>query len=378
MAAAHGVTMLIGVPQEIKNHEYRVGATPSGVRTFVAGGHSVRVQAGAGARAGFPDALYREAGAQLVSNAAAVYEAELVIKVKELQRSEFPLLHAGQIIYGYHHFAPDAQLLQAMLDARVACVAYETVTDAHGGLPLLTPMSQIAGRLAPQVGAWALQMANGGSGVLLGGVPGVAPARVVIVGGGIVGEHAARIATGMGADVTLLDRLPHKLAQLDEIYGSRLKTALSTHAQLQSLVHGADLVIGAVLLPGKHAPKLITRDDVAQMRPGSVIVDVAIDQGGICETSRPTSHTEPLYVEEGVVHYCVTNMPAAVARTATLALTPVTFGYALDIANKGLARAIRDDAGLRAGLQTCGGQVTHEALAQDTGREYVAPETACR
>jgi len=370
--------MLIGVPQEIKNHEYRVGATPSGVRAFVAAGHTVRVQAGAGARAGFPDALYREAGAQLVSDAAAVYEAGMVIKVKELQRSEFPLLHAGQIVYGYHHFAPDAQLLQAMLDARVACVAYETVTDAHGGLPLLTPMSQIAGRLAPQVGAWALQMANGGSGVLLGGVPGVAPARVVIVGGGIVGEHAARIATGMGADVTLLDRLPHKLAQLDEIYGSRLKTALSTRVELQSLVHGADLVIGAVLLPGKHAPKLITRADVALMRPGSVIVDVAIDQGGICETSRPTSHTEPLYVEEGVVHYCVTNMPAAVARTATLALTPVTLGYALDIANKGLARAIREDAGLRAGLQTCSGQVTHEALAQDTGRQYVAPETACR
>lgn len=306
-----------------------------------------------------------------------MYQADLVIKVKELQRAEFPLLHAGQVIYGYHHFAPDAALLQAMLDARVASVAYETVTDARGGLPLLTPMSQIAGRLAPQVGAWALQMANGGSGMLLAGVPGVAPARVVVIGGGTVGQNAARIAIGMGADVTLLDRVPETLAELDDVYGSRLKTALSTPATLEPLVHGADLVIGAVLLPGKQAPKLVTRADLTQMRPGSVIVDVAIDQGGMCETSRPTSHDDPVYVEEGIVHYCVTNMPAAVARTATLALTQVTLAYALDIANKGLVRAAREDPGLRAGLQTCNGHVTHEALAQDTGRNYVAPENAC-
>ncbi|MGE5526783.1 MAG: alanine dehydrogenase [Rhodospirillaceae bacterium] len=370
--------MLIGVPKEIKNHEYRVGLTPPGVHALVAAGHKVQVQTHAGLRVGFPDALYRDAGATIVPDAAAAYEAELVIKVKELQRSEFPLLHAGQIIYGYHHFAPDPVLLQAMLDARVACVAYETVTDAKGGLPLLTPMSQIAGRLAPQVGAWALQMANGGSGVLLAGVPGVPPARVVVIGGGIVGQNAGRIAMGMGADVTLLEKTPARLVQLDDIYGPRMKLALSTRACLEPLVRNADLVIGAVLLPGKQTPKLVTRDDVKHMRPGSVIVDVAIDQGGICETSRPTSHDAPLYVEEGVVHYCVTNMPAAVARTATLALTQVTLDYAVAIASKGLARAIRDDAGLRAGLQTCGGHVTHEGLAQDTGREYLAPEVACK
>jgi alanine dehydrogenase len=369
--------MLVGVPKEIKNREYRVGATPPGVHALVAAGHTVRVEKAAGLRAGFPDALYRDAGATLVPDAASVYEADMIVKVKELQSAEFPLLHAGQIIYGYHHFAPDAHLLQAMLDARVTSVAYETVTDERGGLPLLTPMSEIAGRLAPQEGAWALQMANGGSGVLLAGVPGVAPARVVIVGGGVVGHNAARIAIGMGADVTLLDRLQHRLAHLDDLYGSRLKTVLSTRSNLESLVHGADLVIGAVLLPGQQAPKLITRDDIKQMRPGSVIVDVAIDQGGICETSRPTSHSEPLYVEEGVVHYCVTNMPAAVSRTATLALTQATLDYALAIANKGLSRAIREDAGLRAGVQTCNGKVTYEPLAVDTGRAYVALETAC-
>ena len=369
--------MLIGVPKEIKNHEYRVGATPAGVAALVAAGHRVRVQADAGARAGFADALYRAAGAALVGSPAAVYEADMIIKVKEVQRSELALLHPGQIVYGYHHFAPDRDLLQAMLDARVASVAYETVTDAHGGLPLLMPMSQIAGRLAPQVGAWALQMANGGSGMLLAGLPGVAPARVVVIGGGVVGQNAARIAMGMGADVTLLEKTPARLAQLDDIYGSRLKTALSSRASLEPLVRDADLVIGAVLLPGKQPPKLVTREDLRQMRPGSVIVDVAIDQGGIFESSRPTSHADPLYVEEVVVHYCVTNMPAAVARTATIALTQVTLDYALAIANKGLARAMRDDAGLRAGLQTCSGRVTHEALAQDTGREYAAPESVC-
>ena len=370
--------MLIGVPQEIKNHEYRVGAVPSGVRALVAAGHAVRVQTGAGLRAGFPDALYHEAGATVVGDAASVYEADMVIKVKELQRSELALLRPGQILYGYHHFAPDPALLQAMLDARVTSVAYETVADAQGGLPLLAPMSQIAGRLAPQVGAWALQMANGGSGVLLGGVPGVLPGRVIIIGGGTVGQNAARIALGMGADVTLLDRVPRRLAQLEDIFGPRLKTALSTRAHLEPLVQDADLVIGAVLLPGKQAPKLVTRGDVARMRPGSVVVDVAIDQGGVFETSRPTSHDDPVYIEEGVVHYCVTNMPAAVARTATLALTQVTLEHALAIADKGLARAISEDEGLRAGVQTCNGHVTHEGLAQDTGREYVAPEAACR
>jgi len=369
--------MLIGVPKETKNHEYRVGLTPAGARALVAAGHAVCVQANAGSRAGFDDGHYRDAGAAIVGDARAAYDVDMVIKVKELQRSEFALLHPAQIVFGYHHFAPDAALLQAMLDAKVISVAYETVTDAAGSLPLLMPMSQIAGRLAPQMGAWALQMANGGSGVLLAGVPGVPPARVVVIGGGTVGQNAARVALGMGAEVALLERRPARLTQLDDIFGSRLKTVTSTRANLEALVRDADLVIGAVLVPGKQAPKLLMREDVKAMRPGSVIVDVAIDQGGSAETSRPTSHTEPLYVEEGVVHYCVTNMPAAVARTATIALTQVTLPYALAIANKGLARAIRDDAGLALGVQTCGGRVTHEGLAQDTGRSYVPAATAC-
>ncbi len=279
----------------------------------------------------------------------------------------------GEILFCYHHLAPEPALLEAMLRAGVACVAYETVTDAVGALPLLTPMSQIAGRLAPQAGAWALQMANGGSGVLLGGVPGIAPAKVAIIGGGTVGVNAARIALGMGAEVTLADRSAARLAQLDEVFGPRLKTVISTVQAIPPLVRDADLVIGAALIPGKLAPKLIRRDDLRQMRPGSVVVDVAIDQGGICETSRPTSHSEPLFIEEGVVHYCVPNMPSAVARTATLALTQATLPYALVLAGKGLRRALEENAGLRYGLQVCAGRVTHAGLAQDVGRDYFDP-----
>lgn len=365
--------MDIGIPREIKNHEYRVGVTPSGARTLIAHGHRVLVESGAGERVGFPDEQYRVAGAQVMATPQDVYGCDLVVKVKELQRTEFSLVRPGQILFCYHHLAPDAVLLQALLDARVACLAYETVTGPGDTLPLLVPMSQIAGRLAPQMGAWALQLPNGGSGVLLGGVPGVAAAKVVIIGGGVVGTHAARVATGMGADVTLLDRSAIRLAQLDEMFGSRLKTVISSGQTLPPLVHGADLVIGAVLLPGKLSPKLISRDDLARMRPGSVIVDVGIDQGGICETSRPTSHSEPLYTEEGVVHYCVPNMPSAVARTATLALTQATLPYVLALANGGLRRAIRENSGLRTGLQAYEGRVTHTGLAQDTGRPYVDP-----
>lgn len=370
--------MLIGVPKEIKNHEYRVGVTPAGAHAMAASGHRVRVQSGAGSKIGFADELYRSAGAEIAADAHAVYAAEMVVKVKELQPAEFSLLHAGQILFCYHHLAPDPALLEAMLKAEVACVAYETVTDTAGTLPLLTPMSQVAGRLAPQVGAWALQMANGGSGVLLGGVPGVAPAKVVIIGGGTVGVNAARIALGMGAEVTLLDCSAARLAQLEEIFGARLKTVISTAQSIPPLVHDADLVIGAVLLPGKLAPKLIRREDLKQMRPGSVVVDVAIDQGGIFETSRPTSHSEPLFIEEGVVHYCVPNMPSAVARTATLALTQATLPYALELADKGLRRAVTENPGLRNGLQTCAGQVTHAGLAQDVGRDYVNPLTVIK
>ena len=365
--------MHIGVPKEIKNHEYRVGLSPAGARALVAAGHRVCVQAGAGAKVGFPDEHYRTAGAEIVTAPQSVYAAEMVIKVKELQTTEFPLTHAGQILFCYHHLAPDPTLLTAMIDARVSCVAYETVTGADGSLPLLVPMSQIAGRLAPQVGAWSLQMANGGSGVLLGGVPGVAPAKVVIIGGGTVGSGSARVAIGMGADVMLLDRSAASLSRLEEVFGARLKTAISSEQTVAPLVRDADLVIGAVLLPGKRSPKLIRRADLKHMRPGSVIVDVDIDQGGICETSRPTSHSDPIYAEDDVIHYCVPNMPSAVARTATLALTQATLPYALDLANKGLRGAVTSDPALRAGLQVHMGLVTHAGLAQDTGRRFVDP-----
>ncbi len=362
--------MRIGIPKEIKNHEYRVGVTPDGARELVASGHVVSVQTGAGSAIGYADAQYQSAGASVVADAAAAYAGDLIIKVKELQPSEFALTHPGQILYCYHHFAPDPPLLEAMLARQVSCVAYETVTAPDGSLPLLTPMSRIAGRLAPQFGAWGLQMANGGSGVLLGGVPGVAPAKVVVIGGGAVGSSAARIALGMGADVTLLDRSAEKLAHLEEAFGARLKTVISSGSSLPPLVRDADLVIGAVLLPGKRAPRLITVDDVRRMRPGSVIVDVAIDQGGMGETSRPTSHTDPFYLVHGIVHCCVPNMPSAVARSATLALTNATLPHALALANKGLKDAVADDVGLRNGLQVHAGRVTHAALAQDSGRAF--------
>lgn len=365
--------MLIGVPKEVKDHEYRVGLTPDGAAQLTQAGHAVRVETRAGARVGFSDDLYRAAGAQIAASAAEVYGCDMVIKVKELQRAEFKFARAGQILFCYHHFAPDRELLEAMLAAKATCLAYETVTAPDGSLPLLVPMSQIAGRLAPQVGAWALQMANGGSGVLLGGVPGVAPAKVAVIGGGTVGASAVRIALGMGAEVTLLDRSAPRLARFEEVFGARLKTAISSAESVARLVADADLVIGAVLLRGKLAPRLIRRDDLRRMRPGSVIVDVAIDQGGICETSRPTSHSNPIYVEEGVVHYCVPNMPSAVARTATLALTQATLPYALELANKGLRRAVSENSGLREGLQAHIGRVTHAGLAQDTGRPSTAP-----
>ena len=363
--------MRIGIPKEIKNHEYRVGVTPDGAREFVVAGHTVHVQAGAGAAVGYSDDNYRAAGAHVVADAQDSYDCDLVIKVKELQPEEYVLTHLGQILYCYQHFAPDPPLLEAMLERGVSCIAYETVTASDGSLPLLVPMSQIAGRLAPQFGAWALQMANGGCGVLLGGVPGVAPAKVVVIGGGIVGAGAARIALGMGAEVTLLDRSAAKLAHLEGVFGARLKTVISSAQSIPLLVRGADLVVGAVLLPGKLAPKLITADDIKCMRPGSVIVDVAIDQGGICVTSRPTSHSNPCYVVDGVVHCCVPNMPSAVARTATQALTQATLPYALSIANKGLRAALTQNAGLREGLQVHAGSVTHAGLAQDTGRACV-------
>ncbi|MBM3392349.1 MAG: alanine dehydrogenase [Betaproteobacteria bacterium] len=366
--------MRIGVPKEIKNHEYRVGLTPAGAHALTLAGHEVWVQANAGARIGFADADYLAAGARIAADAAEAYgRAEMVIKVKELQAAEFALTRPGQLLFAYQHFAPDADLLQHVLDCGLSCVAYETVTDAHGELPLLAPMSRVAGRLAPQVGAWALQMANGSSGVLLGGVAGVAPGKVVIVGAGNVGTNALQIAVGMGAQVTLFDRGIAKIEALDRIYRGRIATRVADPLSLEQAIAEADLVIGAVLIPGKLSPRFISRALLRKMRPGSVIVDVGIDQGGIAETSRPTSHSDPLFVEEGIVHYCVPNMPASVARTSTQALTQATLPYALRLANLGLRRALAEDAGLMEGLQAHGGKVTHAGLAEDTKRPFTPP-----
>lgn len=365
--------MRIGIPKEVKDGEYRVGLTPAGARALTDDGHTVCVETLAGAACGLDDAGYTAAGAHVVATAADVYASDMVVKVKELQPTEFSLAQRGQILFCYQHLAPDPALLSAMLDREVTCIAYETVTAADGSLPLLMPMSAIAGCLSIQVGAWALQMANGGSGVLLTGVNGVAPGKVLIVGGGTVGSNAARIAVGIGADVTLVDGNFGRLRALEQLFGPRLKTRLSDASALRDLSRDADLIVGAVLLPGKLSPKLISREDVAAMRRGSVIVDVGIDQGGIVETSRPTSHSHPLYIEAGVVHYCVPNMPAAVARTATLALTQATLPYAQKIAGQGLRAALGADAELRCGLQTHAGQVTYRDLAADVGRPFVAP-----
>ena len=368
--------MLIGVPKEIKNHEYRVGVTPAGVHTLVEHGHEVRVETQAGARIGFSDADYQAAGARIVPTHREVWESQMVVKVKELQPAEYRLQHRGQVLFTYLHLAPDPELLELLLHAGAIGIAYETVTDERGGLPLLAPMSRIAGKLSIQVGAWALQMANGGSGVLLGGVPGVPPGKVVIVGAGASGQAAARVAAGIGADVTIFDVSTAALAHVEDVFDGRVKTAYSQALTLAEHVADADLVVGATLTPGKLAPKLITRSLLRRMRPGSAFVDISIDQGGIAETSRPTSHSEPIFIEEGVVHYCVPNMPSAVARTATLALTQATIPYVLKLADLGYQAALAGDAGLRNGLQICAGHVTHAGLAQDVKRAYVAPEKA--
>ncbi len=361
--------MLVGVPREIKDHEYRVGLTPAGVHELVSRGHRVRVQAGAGARIGFADADYSSAGAQLVSSVNEVFAADMVVKVKELQPAEFGLMRRGQILFAYLHLAPDPPLLDAMLSAGVSGVAFETVADRDGRLPLLEPMSRIAGRLSIQVGAWMLTTMNGGSGILLGGVPGVPPGRVVVIGAGTSGANAVQTAAGIGASVVVLDVNGDRLAQIDQTYRGRVETCFSEKLAIAEQVARADLVIGALLLPGKLAPKLISRSLLKRMRPGSALVDIAIDQGGIAETSRPTSHSQPLYVEEGILHYCVPNMPSACARTATLALAQATFPYVMKLADQGLD-ALAADPGFAAGLQVHGGQVTHAGLAQDAGRPY--------
>jgi len=368
--------MRIGVPKEIKDHEFRVGLTPSGVQTLLKAGHQVCVETLAGAAIGFNDTQYREAGAMIVNTPNEVYSCDLVIKVKEPQAIETPLLREGLILFCYLHLAASRALTEQLVQSKALCIAYETVTDAAGKLPLLTPMSAVAGRLAIQMGAWALTMANGGSGVLLSGVPGVAPGRVAILGGGVVGSNAAHIAVGMGADVTILDSDPIRLRQLDDVFGKRLQTRLANTEAIRSSVCESDLLVGAVLLPGKHAPKLISRVHIRSMRAGSVFVDVAIDQGGCAETSRPTTHSNPLYTAEGVVHYCVTNMPAATARTSTLALTLVTLPYVLALANLGIKQAMLQDDGLKNGLNICGGKVTLPALAEDFWMDYLAADQA--
>ncbi|MBI2743940.1 MAG: alanine dehydrogenase [Chlamydiales bacterium] len=365
--------MIIGIPKEIKNHEYRVGATPEMVKILIGAGHEVWVQTQAGNAIGFTDEMYKKAGAKIVSSAKELYTAEMIIKVKEPQQSEFPLLKEGQLLFCYLHLAPDPEQTKALLERKVVAIAYETVTDAQQRLPLLIPMSEIAGRIAIQVGATTLQMAGGGRGVLLGGVPGVAPGKVVVLGGGIVGTQAARMALGLGADVSIIDVNLNRLRELDSIYGPALKTLYSTPVVIEEAISQADLVVGAVLVPGKLAPRLVTKAMLKKMMPGSVIVDVAIDQGGCVETARPTTHSEPTYVVDGVVHYCVTNMPGGCARTATQALTNATLPYALKIASKGYKKAIQEDPGLMLGLNVCLGRVTNPYVAQDLGYEYHDP-----
>jgi alanine dehydrogenase len=371
------VEMLVGVPREIKDHEYRVGLTPSAVRELVAHGHKVIVQAGAGEAIDLDDAHYQAAGAEIVADAAAVFaRADMVVKVKEPQPVEIGMLREGQILFTYLHLAPDREQTQGLLKSGCIGIAYETVTDDRGGLPLLAPMSEVAGRMSIQAGAHALEREAGGRGVLLGGVPGVPPAKVVVLGGGVVGMNALRMALGLEADVTVIDRSLPRLKELDLAFAPALKTRYSTTDVIEESVATADLVIGAVLLPGGTAPKLVTRQMVASMRRGTVVVDVSIDQGGCFETSRPTTHSNPTYVVDGVVHYCVTNMPGAVARTSTFALNNATLPFTLALADKGYRGALQADPHLRNGLNIFAGKVTHEAVAKDQGLECVPPEKA--
>ena len=371
--------MLIGVPKEIKTHEYRVGLVPGSVRELVHHGHNVVVETGAGAGIGFDDEAYRKAGARIAAAAAEIFAAaELVIKVKEPQPREIAMLRPGQVLFTYLHLAADRQQTEGLMRSGAVCVAYETVTDAKGGLPLLAPMSEVAGRMAVQVGAHCLEKEQGGAGILLGGVPGVAAAKIVILGGGVAGTNAARVAMGMEAYVSVIDKSLPRLYELDLQFGSQLHTLFATMENVEREVLSADLVIGAVLVPGGAAPKLVTREMVKGMRPGSVLVDISIDQGGCFETSRPTTHADPTYVEEGVIHYCVTNMPGAVARTSTFALNNATLPFSLALAQKGWRKALGDDPHLRAGLNIAQGRVTHAAVAQGLGLEMLAPDEALR
>ena len=367
--------MLIGLPREVKTHEYRVGLIPGNVRELVHHGHEVVVETGAGAGVGFDDAAYVAAGAAILRDAAEVFAAaELIVKVKEPQPQEVALLREQQVLFTYLHLAADKTLAQALLKSGAISIAYETVTDERGGLPLLAPMSEVAGRMAMQVGAHCLEKEQGGIGVLLGGVPGVPAAKVVILGGGVAGTNAARMAMGMEAYVTVIDKSLPRLYELDLQFGAQLHTLFSTMENIEREVAVADLVIGAVLVPGAMAPKLVSRELVSAMRPGTVVVDISIDQGGCFETSRPTTHAAPTYIAEGVVHYCVTNMPGAVARTSTVALNNATLPFVLAIANLGWQRALTEDPHLRNGLNICHGRVTHPAVARDLDLLLTPPE----
>lgn len=367
--------MLIGLPKEIKNHEYRVGLTPASVRELTRHGHQVLVQTAAGASIGLSDAQYQAAGATLAATAAEVFAAaDMIVKVKEPQPGECAMLRPGQILYTYLHLAPDPDQTAALVKSGAVCIAYETITGPGGGLPLLAPMSEVAGRMAIQAGAAHLEKSKGGMGILLGGVPGVAAAHVVIFGAGVVGTHALQMAVGMGARVSVLDKNVDRLRQLDLVFGNRIHTLFSNAQNVEDAVHEADLVIGGVLIPGAAAPKLVTREMISRMKKGAVLVDVAIDQGGCFETSHATTHAEPTYEVDGVVHYCVANMPGAVARTSTFALNNATIGHAVALADKGWQQALKDDPHLKAGLNVCNGHVTYEAVARDLGYAYVAAD----
>lgn len=371
--------MKIGCPKEIKPQEYRVGLTPHAAREAVAHGHEVIIETGAGLGAGFSDEDYVANGAHIRATAADIFaEAEMIVKVKEPQAVERKMLREGQLLFTYLHLAPDPQQTHELLASGCTAIAYETVTDDRGGLPLLAPMSEVAGRLAPQVGAWTLQKANGGRGVLMGGVPGVGPAKVVVIGGGVVGTHAARIAAGMGAEVTVLDRSLPRLRYLDDTFGGVFGNRYSSAGALADLLPQADMVIGAVLIPGAAAPKLVTRDDLKLMKPGAAIVDVAIDQGGCFETSRATTHSDPVYEVEGVMHYCVANMPGAVARTSTMALGNATMPFLLALADKGWRQACEDDPHLLNGLNVHAGQLTYYAVGKALGLDVIAPALALK
>jgi alanine dehydrogenase len=368
--------MLVGVPTEIKNNEYRVGLTPASVHELVAQGHQVLVQQGAGNEIGLPDAQYVAAGASIVASAQEVFaQAAMIVKVKEPQAGECAMLREDQILFTYLHLAPDPDQTAALVQSRAICIAYETVTGPGGGLPLLAPMSEVAGRMSIQAGAAHLEKSRGGMGLLLGGVPGVAAGHVVIIGAGVVGANALQMAVGTGARMTVLDKNLDRLRQLDLVYGNRIATLHSNAQALEEAVLSADLVIGGVLVPGAAAPKLVTRSMVSRMKKGAVIVDVAIDQGGCFETSHATTHADPTFVVDGVVHYCVANMPGAVARTSTFALNNATIGHVLALAGKGWRRALGDDAHLRHGLNVCQGKVTFEAVAQALGYAYMPAES---